>query len=296
MNETRLNKAKLTSRKYQIGITLNIVFIIVEFIFGGVANSIALVTDAVHNMADVLSLVISLIAIYLMNKKPTKRHTYGFYNTTIMSAMINSVILFVSLGIVIWESIVRLSTQPAGFQPVGWLVAVVALSGVVINGLTAVLMNGSKELNDRSNFWHFFGDTLLSVAVFAAGLIISLTDWDWLDPTISIIAALFILFESWSVLKESFEMSTNAVPQRLESADIEGYLLGFAHVVAINDLHIWPLSTTETALSAHIEIDQKADYFKTLDQITNGVEEKFQIGHVTVQLETCDKEHCETKI
>ncbi|MBN7273990.1 cation diffusion facilitator family transporter [Ligilactobacillus pobuzihii] len=296
MNEQGTEEKKLTSKRYQIGIIINIAFIIAEFSFGAIASSIALVTDAVHNMADVLSLVISLTAIYLMKKKPTKRHTYGFYNTTIMSAMINSIILFVSLGIVIWESVVRLTTQTTQSQPVGWLVAVVALSGVLINGLTAVLMNDSKELNDRSNFWHFFGDTLLSVAVFVAGLIISLTNWNWLDPVISIIAASFILVESWNVLKESFEMSTNAVPRRLESGNIERYLLGFSQVEAINDLHIWPLSTTETALSAHIEIAEDVDYFKTLDQITNGIKQKYEIGHVTVQLETCDKKHCEAKI
>lgn len=296
MNETEMGKSKLSNKKYQIGILLNLAFIVVEFVFGGIASSMALITDAVHNLADVLSLVISLIAIYLMKKKPTKRHTYGFYNTTIMSALVNSIILFVSLAAVIWESLIRLTTQSGSNQPVGWLVAVVALSGVVINGLTALLMNGSRELNDRSNFWHFLGDTLLSVAVFVAGLIISFTSWNWLDPVISITAACFILYESWNVLKEAFEMSTNAVPRRFESDEIERYLLAVPEVKAINDLHIWALSTTETALTAHIEIEEQADYFKTQELITKGIEDKFQIGHVTVQLETYDKEHCEVKI
>lgn len=296
MNETEMGKSKLSNKKYKIGILLNLAFIVVEFVFGGIASSMALITDAVHNLADVLSLVISLIAIYLMKKKPTKRHTYGFYNTTIMSALVNSIILFVSLAAVIWESLIRLTTQSGSNQPVGWLVAVVALSGVLINGLTALLMNDSRELNDRSNFWHFLGDTLLSVAVFVAGLIISFTSWNWLDPVISIAAACFILYESWNVLKEAFEMSTNAVPRRFESDEIERYLLAVPEVKAINDLHIWALSTTETALTAHIEIEEQADYFKTQELITKGIEDKFQIGHVTVQLETYDKEHCEVKI
>ena len=296
MSELEQHHTKNNSKKYQIGILINLVFIVIEFIFAGIANSMALVTDAVHNLADVLSLVISLIAIYLLQKKPTKRHTYGFYNTTIMSALVNSLILFISLAAVIWESVLRLTTQSNSDHPMGWLVAVVALSGVLINGLTAVLMNGSQELNDRANFWHFFGDTLLSVAVFVAGLVISLTQWGWLDPVISIVAAAFILYESWNVLKESFEMSTNAVPRGLESSAIEKYLLSFKQVKAINDLHIWPLSTTETALTAHLEIDAQADYFETLDQITTGISQEFAIGHVTIQLETCDKQHCEAKI
>ncbi len=284
------------NRSYQTGIVLNIAFVIVEFIFGGIADSMALITDAVHNMTDVLSLIISLVAFYLLKKKPTELHTYGFYNTTIMSSLINSIILFISLGAVIWESLIRLTTQAQQGAPVGWLVSVVALSGVIVNGLTAFLMNGSHELNARGNFWHFFGDTLISVAVFAAGLIISVTGWKWLDPVVSIAAAVFILIESWSVLSESFEMSTNAVPRRLKSREVEKYLLGINQVKAINDLHIWPLSTTETALSAHLEIDKSADYFKTLDIITEGLKQKFQIGHVTVQLETCDKKHCEADI
>lgn len=296
MSELEQHHTKLNNKKYQIGILINLVFIVAEFIFAGIANSMALVTDAVHNLADVLSLVISLIAIYLLKKKPTKRHTYGFYNATIMSALVNSLILFLSLAAVIWESVLRLLTPSASAQPIGWLVAVVALSGVLINGLTALLMNGSQELNDRANFWHFFGDTLLSVAVFVAGIVISLTKWSWLDPVISIVAAAFILYESWNVLKEAFEMSTNAVPRGLESSAIEKYLLSFKQVKAINDLHIWPLSTTETALSAHLEVDEQADYFQTLDQITTGISAEFAIGHVTIQLETCDKEHCEAKI
>ncbi|GBG93731.1 cation transporter [Ligilactobacillus salitolerans] len=296
MNSEKMSHTKLASRRYWVGIILNIIFIVIEFVFGGVANSIALVTDAVHNLADVLSLVLSLFALYLMSKKPTKRHTYGFYNTTIMSALTNSIILFVSLTAVIWESIVRLMHETSGAQPVGWLVALVAFGGVLINGLTSYLMKGSMELNDRSNFWHFFGDTLLSLAVVITGLIISFTGWRWLDPVVSILAAIFILYESWSVLSESLAMATNAVPRGIESSAVEKYLLKIPQVKAINDLHIWPLSTTQTALSAHLEISRDCDYFKTLDAVTNGLEHDFKIEHVTIQLETCDKEHCEADI
>lgn len=295
MEEKRKLNSNLQNRSNVIGTIINTVFIAFEFFCGFLANSMALIADAVHNLGDVLSLVISMLAVFLLTKKPTKRHTYGFYNTTILSASVNSLILAAGLAIVIWESLMRLFTNDQT-ETVSWIVAGTAFLGILINGLTAYLMRSNADLNERANFWHFFGDTLVSVSVLVAAIIIYFTGWYWIDPIISILASIFILFESWSVFCESFELVTNAVPRDIEEREVESYLLSLPKVDKINDMHIWPLSTTDTALSAHLEVTDFDDCMNIVDRATNGLRKKFHIDHITIQLDTSKKKHNESQI
>lgn len=285
-----------SNNKYWFGISINLLFIVFEVICGVFAGSLALVTDAIHNLGDVLGLVIAFVAVILIKRKPTKHHTYGFYNTTILAAFTNSLILVASLAIVIWEAFLRLMNPEDHVD--GWIVVIVALTGVAINGLTAYIFHrGSKrDLNEKANYWHFFADALISLCVVFAGFIINFTNWVILDPLVSIFAAVFILFESWRVLCHAFSLVTNGVPDNISENEVEKYLLSFPEIEKINDVHIWALSTTEVAISAHLQCNRPADYMKILDDATDGLRKKFDIDHVTLQLETSDKKHRESKI
>ncbi|MDN6899991.1 cation transporter [Oenococcus sicerae] len=296
MDEENIAQDPRNRKKYWLGISINLIFIIFEVACGLFASSLALVTDAVHNLGDVLGLVISLVAVILLKRKPTKHHTYGFYNTTILAAFINSLILVASLTLIIWESILRLLHPESHVN--GGIVAVVALIGVVINGLTAYIFQSGAhgELNERANYWHFVGDALISLCVVIAGVAINFTGWEMIDPLVSILAAVFILRESWNVFISSFDLVTNGVPDGVDEIEVEKYLLSLPEIDKINDMHIWALSTTEIAISAHLQCDQPGDYMKIIDSATEGLRKNFHIDHVTLQLETCNKKHKESTI
>ncbi|MFT9267405.1 cation diffusion facilitator family transporter [Oenococcus sp.] len=296
MNNHQTFNYSSSDHKYWLGISINLIFIIFEILCGAFANSLALVTDAIHNLGDVLGLVIALVAVVLLKRKPTKRHTYGFYNTTILAAFINSLILVASLSIVIWEALLRFIHPENHID--GMLVAIVALIGVFVNGFTAYIFQAgaSKDLNEKANYWHFLADALISLCVVVSGLLIVWTGWRVIDPIVSIVAAIFVLRESWRIFHDSFDLITNGVPEGIEEEEVEKYLLSFPNIEKINDMHIWALSTTEIALSAHLQCEDPQRYVEILDAATDGLRKKFAIDHVTLQLETKQKTHIESDI
>lgn len=279
-------------RAFAIGISLNMGFVIVEAIFGFLAGSLALVSDAGHNLSDVLGLVIAWAASVLVRRQPTERRTYGLRRTSILAALVNAVFLLVAIGAIAWEAIKRFS-EPSPVQ--GWTVIWVAAMGVVINGVTAFLfMSGRKhDLNIRGAYLHMAADAGVSVGVVIAGVVILLTGWVWLDPVVSLGIAAIVLIGTWGLLKDSVNMALDAVPEGIQAADVHTYLGSLPSVTEVHDLHIWPMSTTETACTAHLILQGSepinGDAFLKL--ASDEMHDKFGIEHVTLQLENGDPDH-----
>ncbi len=273
---------------FAVGIGLNTAFMIAEVIFGLAANSVALVADAAHNAGDVLGLLLAWGAAWLARRPPTPRRTYGWGRSSIMAALLNSAVLLVSVGAIAVEAGRRLlAPAPVAEATVVW----VALVGIAINGFSAWLfMRGrAADLNIRAAFLHLAGDAAVSAGVVAAGLVIGLTGWFWLDPLTSLVIAAVILLGSWGVLRDSANLAMDAVPADLEHITVADYLRGFPGVVEVHDLHIWALSTTETALTAHLVCASGAVEEGAVGRIAGAVRERFGIGHTTFQLETADE-------
>jgi cobalt-zinc-cadmium efflux system protein len=269
---------------FGFGIILNVIFITIEVVYGILGNSLALVADAGHNLSDVLGLAISWVAVWLGKKAPTKKRTYGFKRSSILSALFNAVFLLVALGAIAWEAIQRFSSP----QPVaGKTVIIVAIVGIVINGITALLfMSGRKnDLNIRGTFLHMASDAVVSFGVVVAGFIILWTGWQWLDPLVSLILSIIILFGTWGLLKESVNLSLDAVPEEIDIQKIEDYLKGMPTVLEVHDLHIWGMSTTEAALTVHLIRSEIEDNDELLHKLTKELHDKFDIEHPTIQIE-----------
>ena len=238
-------------KAFAIGIALNAGFVVLEVVFGLLSNSVALLADAGHNMSDVLRLGVAWLAAVLARRAPTQRFTYGLGGTSILAALFNAAFLLVVIGGLSWEAIGRFwNPQPVA----GKTVMIVAAVGILINGGCAWLFaSGRKgDLNIRGAFMHMAADAPVSVGVVIAGLVILLTGWLWLDPAVSLIINAIIIWGTWSLLRDSVTMSLNAVPSGLESQDVGAFLSAAAGVQGIHDLHIWSMSTTETALTAHL--------------------------------------------
>jgi cobalt-zinc-cadmium efflux system protein len=269
---------------FGFGIILNVIFITIEVVYGILGNSLALVADAGHNLSDVLGLAISWVAVWLGKKAPTKKRTYGFKRSSILSALFNAVFLLVALGAIAWEAIQRFSSP----QPVaGKTVIIVAIVGIVINGITALLfMSGRKnDLNIRGTFLHMASDAVVSFGVVVAGFIILWTGWQWLDPLVSLILSIIILFGTWGLLKESVNLSLDAVPEEIDIQKIEDYLKGMPTVLEVHDLHVWGMSTTEAALTVHLIRSEIEDNDELLHKLTKELHDKFDIEHPTIQIE-----------
>jgi cobalt-zinc-cadmium efflux system protein len=238
---------------FAIGISLNTAFVIVEGIFGYASNSMALVADAGHNLSDVLGLVVAWVAVILSNRAPSPRFTYGLRGSSILAALFNAVFLLVAVGAIGWEAIQRL-LHP---EPVaGVTVMVVAAVGILINGITAWLFaSGSKgDLNIRGAYLHMAADAAVSMGVVVAGLVILITGWTWLDAATSLAISAVIVWGTWGLLRDSAAMSMSAVPPGIDPAAVRGHLEKCAGVTQVHDLHIWPMSTTEVALTCHLVI------------------------------------------
>lgn len=279
-------------RAFAIGIFLNTAFVIIEAAFGFLAGSLALVADAGHNLSDVLGLVIAWVASVLVRREATERRTYGLRRTSILAALINAVTLLVAIGAIAWEAIKRLS-EPSPVQ--GWTVIWVAAVGVIINGVTAFMfMSGRKhDLNIRGAYLHMAADAGVSLGVVIAGVAILLTGWVWIDPVVSLAIVAVIFIGTWGLLKDSVNMALDAVPKGIQTADVHAYLGGLPSVTEVHDLHIWPMSTTETACTAHLILQGSepvnSDAF--LKRASDEMHEKFGIEHVTLQLENGDPAH-----
>jgi cobalt-zinc-cadmium efflux system protein len=270
---------------FAIGIALNTAFVIAEVIFGYASNSMALVADAGHNLSDVLGLVVAWIATILSKRAPTARYTYGLRGSSILAALFNAVFLLVAVGAIGWEAIQRL-LRP---EPVaGMTVIVVAAVGIVVNGLTAYLFAAGRkgDLNIRGAYLHMAADAGVSAGVVIAGSIIMFTGWIWLDAATSLAISAVIVWSTWSLLRDSMAMSLNAVPPHIDPAAVRAYLEKCAGVVQVHDLHIWPMSTTEVALTCHMVIPagHPADAF--LMQTAHHLKQDFGIQHATLQIET----------
>ncbi|WP_426265075.1 cation diffusion facilitator family transporter [Sphingomonas sp. PWP1-2] len=277
-------------RAFAIGIVLNTGFVIAEAGFGLAAHSLALLADAGHNLSDVLGLVLSWSALWLVRRPTSSRFTYGFRRTSIMASTLNAVFLLVSVGMIAWEAIERL-TDP---QPIMAIpVIVVASIGILINGLTAWLFaRGSKhDLNVRSAFVHMLADAGLAAGVVVAGLITLRTGWTWIDPVVGLAIAVVIVFSTWGLLTESLRLSLDGVPRAVDPAAVSRYLAGLPNVAHVHDLHIWSMSTTEIALTAHLVRPGAAidDVFSA--SVAHDLDHRFGITHATIQVEAAQHAH-----
>ena len=272
------------NRSFAIGIALNVIFVIIEVSYGLVADSLALIADAGHNLSDVMSLLLAWGASYLATKHPTHKRTYGLRKVTIMASLLSAVLLLVALGGIAWESIERLSSP----QPVdGVIIIAVAAIGVVINTATALLfVKGQKhDLNIRAAYLHMAADAAISLGVVIAGIAIIITGWLWLDPLISLFIVGVILLSTWHLLKDSIDLSIDAVPQGIDVSDIKSYLSGLKNVSDIHDLHVWALSTTETALTVHLVTTHESIDNCFLQEVQEYLHQHFNIAHTTIQIE-----------
>ncbi len=266
------------------GIALNIIYIFVEAIYGFIINSMSLIADAGHNLSDVLGLLLAWGAAVLARKLPTAKRTYGFRKSTILAALFNAIILLIAVGAILIESLRRfVKPEPV----VGDTMILVAGIGVIINTLTALLfLKGRKEdLNIKGAFLHMTADAGISLGVVITGIIIASTNFYILDPIISVIIVLIIVAGTWSLLRDSFNLSMDAVPEKINVDSVMGYLENLPGVSEVHDLHIWAMSTTETALTVHLVIpeDQKDDKF--LGKICGHLHKRFGIEHATIQIE-----------
>jgi cobalt-zinc-cadmium efflux system protein len=271
------------SRAFALGIGFNVAFVAVEVVFGFRANSMALLSDAGHNFSDVLGLVVAWAGGALARRGSSPRFTYGLKKASILAALANALLLFVAVGAIGAEAVRRLAhPSPAH----GETIMVVAAIGIAINGMTAALFaRGQHDLNVRGAFLHMVADAAVSAAVVFAGLVILWTGQQWVDPVMSLAVAVVILWGSFGLLKESVWMSLAGVPEGIDVDQVEAALAAIDGVEAIHDLHVWPLSTTETALTAHI-VTQRADYPDALLASARDVlHDRFRIEHCTIQVE-----------
>ena len=282
-------------RAFVIGTGLNLALVVVQIVFGLLAHSLALLADAGHNFADVLGLGLAWWTNTLCRSAPTHKHTYGLRGASILAALANAVLLLVTMGGVAWEAIVRLR-QPAEVQ--GRTVIWVAAVGIVINGASALLFfSGRKgDLNVRAAFFHLAADAGISLGVVLTGVARVMTGRHWIDPLMSLVIVAIIIHGTWGLLKDSMNLALQAVPAGIDANAVRGYLARLPGVTAVHDLHIWAMSTKETALTAHLlKPDGKLDD-DILHEISHEMEHRFQIQHVTVQWEqgngaqTCKQE------
>jgi cobalt-zinc-cadmium efflux system protein len=269
---------------FAIGAALNTAFVAVELGFGYVANSLALISDALHNLSDVMALLLAWGAAWLARKRPTKTHTYGYRRASILAALFNAGLLLVAVGGIAVEAIERLRS-PAPVA--GWTVLLVAALGILINGGTALLfMRGRHaDLNVRGAYLHMAADAAVSFGVVIAATVIMLTGWLWVDPAVSLGVAAIVLVSGWSLARDSVNLAFDGVPKDIELASVQGYLAGLDGVMEVHDLHIWAMSTNETALTAHlVRPGGHDDAF--LHQVCEELSYRFRIHHATLQIET----------
>lgn len=284
-------------RAFAIGITLNLGFVVAEVVYGILAHSVALLADAAHNSSDVLGLVLAWGASLLARRKPSRRYTYGLRRFSILAALLNATLLLVVTGGICWEAIQRLG-EPVPVE--GGAIIVVATIGVAINTATALLfMSGRKgDLNIRAAFMHMAADAMVAVGVVIAGMTIVLTHWLWLDPAISLLINAVVVIGTWQLLRDSFNLAVDAVPSGIEPRAVQTYLAELPGVVAVHDLHIWAMSTTETALTAHLLMPTKNNNDAFLSRISMELHDKFGIEHTTIQVEMgnfllpCNQKSC----
>ncbi|MBA4046711.1 MAG: cation transporter [Erythrobacter sp.] len=269
---------------FAIGIGLNLVFVVIEVIAGLLYGSMALVADAGHNLSDVLALVLAWVASIAARRPPSGRFTYGYKSSTILAALGNALLLAFAIGAILFETVHRLMTPQ---QPEGMAMVIVAGIGVAINALTAMLfMRGQEDINIRGAYLHMAADALVSLGVVMAGLAIILTGLWWIDPLVSIVIVAVIAWGTWGLARDSLTMGLLAAPARIDLAEVKAHLAGFDGVTAVHDLHVWPMSTTETALTAHLVMPGRPASDGFLRDLAASLETRFGVGHSTLQVES----------
>lgn len=278
------------NRAFAIGTVLNVGFILVEITYGYLAHSLALFADAGHNLGDVLGLLLAWGASAIARRPPTARYTYGLRSSSILAALINAVVLLLSMGAIAWEAIRRFNDS----VPVsGGTVIGVAMVGIMINSATALMfMSGRKtDLNIRGAFLHMAADALISLGVVLVGIAILVTHWIWLDQVVSLVLVVVVVAGTWQLLRESMSLALDAVPMEIEPLAVKTYLLERPGVSKIHDLHIWAMSTTETALTVHLVMPTGYPGDAFVWEICKEIQEHFGIKHSTIQIEIGDSEY-----
>ena len=271
-------------KAFAIGIALNASYVVVGAVFGVLSGSLALVADAGHNLTDVLSLLLAWGASRLSQLQPTRRYTYGLRSSSILASLVNAIILLIAVGAIAWEAIRRFN-QPHQI-PGGTIMAVAAL-GVVINAATALLFvkGRDSDLNIKGAFLHMAADAGVSLGVVIAGFAVIKTGFSWIDPVTSLVIVAIIAVGTWGLLRDSACLALQAVPPGIDANKVKEYLAALPEVVSVHDLHIWPMSTTETALTAHLEMPNGNAGDKFLHDVCKHLHDEFKIEHSTIQIE-----------
>jgi cobalt-zinc-cadmium efflux system protein len=268
---------------FAFGAALNTLFVVAELVFGYSANSLALISDAVHNFSDVISLLLAWCAMWLASKQPTQKHTYGYRRASILAALFNAGLLLIAVGGIAVEAINRIQ-EPAAVK--GWTVVLVAAFGILVNGGTALLfMRGRHgDLNIRGAYLHMAADAAVSFGVVVAALLIMVTGWLWIDPVISLGIAAVVLASGWGLAKDSVNLAMDGVPKGIELVKVQEFLMRLEGVTELHDLHIWAMSTNETALTAHL-VRPAGFNDAFLHGVCEELSRRFNIHHATLQIE-----------
>jgi cobalt-zinc-cadmium efflux system protein len=274
-------------RAFAIGIALNVAFVALEASAGLIYGSMALIADAGHNLSDVLALALAWIASIAARRPASGRFTYGYKSSTILAALANALMLAVAIGAILFETVQRMMNP---VEPQGMAMVVVAGIGIAINGFTAMLfLKGHNDLNIRGAYLHMAADALVSLGVVVAGLAIIFTGIAWIDPLVSLIILVVIGASTWGLARDSLTMGLLAAPARIDLVEVKHHLAAFDGVTAVHDLHVWPMSTTEVALTAHLVMPGRPASDTFLREVAGSLEHRFGVGHATLQVESGDE-------
>ena len=278
-------------RAFAIGIALNSAFVVVEAVYGVLAESTALLADAAHNLTDVVGLGMAWGATVLARRPPSDRHTYGIRRVTVLAALVNALLLVAAVGAVSWEAIGRLRTPS---DPHGTTMMIVAGVGVVVNTGSALLFVNRRrgDVNLRAAFLHLAADAAVSAGVVVAGLALWRTGWTWIDPATSLAISAIILVGTWGLLRDSLHLALDGVPKEIELAAVRTFLRGLPDVASIHDVHVWAMSTSEVALTAHLVMPWRACPSDFLTRVEHELAERFGITHATIQIDPPDHDEC----
>lgn len=279
------------NRAFAIGVLLNLLYVVVEAAYGFLADSLALLTDAGHNLSDVLGLLLAWGASWMAARKASDKHTYGYSRATILASLLSALLLILVVGAIVWEAVSRIKSP---VPTPGMTLIIVAGIGVLINAGTALLFVAGKDddLNIRGAYLHMSADAAVSLGVVIAGVVILKTGWLWVDPAVSLMIAGVIFYSTWGLLRDSINLTFDGVPAHIRLTEVRQYLLGVPGVLDVHDLHVWAMSTSETALTTHLVMAQMPAEDELLTQVNCELEKRFNISHSTLQIETSQQHIC----
>lgn len=295
MKHTHIDSHTDFNWRFGIAIVINLIFVGTELVFGFLSDSLALLADAGHNAFDILGLALGLGANLLRRREPNEEHTYGWRNATILAALLNSLILMFVVATIVREAVARFGqVEGINSTTVIWVAAV----ATVINLATALIFRRGREqdLNVQGAYLHMTADAGVSVGVVISGFLLKFTGWMWIDPVISIVIAGIIFWSTFDLLRDSFHLAFGGVPRELELTRVKEYLAKLPEVDEVHDLHVWGLSTTETALTAHLVLSKAVDQDALIEKTARGLAERFDIDHSTLQIEYRKSQRCEEQL